>query len=440
MININVDKYKFLAIVVLSVLLFSFMFFPSVRAEDTSDRSTGVEWISPREGSTFSVGETIPLEVAISAYDLSDQNTSTLDRVPSVDSSSANRSKCHGVDFYWVNSTRAEYIGHSMADTSGYATVLWNTTGLAPGMYYTKCNVTDEKEAGVNIHLVNEVIDVALRGRKWTGGGAYWTNVSFTGGMVLHPTLPGVYDIAMGIDVDGSTLETRGKLFDFLFISRNPSYITIGLWIGDRIIASGFGFTSLIDLFTGDGMAVWAASSIREEELFLKELSTAGLANKIEGFSVTYPPSGQGNIVELCTEFITFSTTSLDLDADIESASTSALDAGVDRDMVTDLAGPVIKGFAGIVQHAIADFAGLSEIAMEEHKLDVQNLADETAKRLPDVLGPVEGTGGLTYILKSIQDVSRSILQSAVDMVLTVIATIFRLISKILPLVIKVLG
>ncbi|MDY6960215.1 MAG: hypothetical protein SVK08_13770, partial [Halobacteriota archaeon] len=245
------------------------------------------------------------------------------------------------VDFYITNGSMQQFIGTASTNASGQVSINFDTTGLSEGPYYIISNITDDPARCLNvttnnetitkIYIVSEVVDITLRGRKYYGGllagGAEWTNIQFSGGKILHPTLPEVYNLTLDIGIDGDVLETQGKHLNFIFFTYNldiiedlgslnifgligallnpAAYISGGIWIGDNVLAGGFGLTSLLDFLLSGGLVIWFASSAEESEPFLQWLAQIGLGDALRDLPNTYPaPPASGNIVEFCTEIV----------------------------------------------------------------------------------------------------------------------------------------
>jgi len=80
-------------------------------------------WSSP--GGDYSRGTVIDLECRIT-----DSNTSS-----SIED--------YIVNFYVENSTDSFSLGTNMTNSTGYATIAWDTMSYSEGFYYPKCNITD---------------------------------------------------------------------------------------------------------------------------------------------------------------------------------------------------------------------------------------------------------------------------------------------------------
>ncbi len=100
---------------------------------------SNVTWISPPDPSEYTVGQTITLTCLVR-----DANTS---------SPIAN----YPVHFYnRTDSTVTHDFGLNYTNSSGYALMNWDTTGVAAGWYYPKCNITDNATLFYNVTADNE--------------------------------------------------------------------------------------------------------------------------------------------------------------------------------------------------------------------------------------------------------------------------------------------
>lgn len=409
------------------------------------------------------------------------------------------------VNFYISNSSMEQFIGTSYTNASGQASIDLDTIGFSEGTYYLKSNitndtsrcliVTEENETSAKIFFVDEVVDLTLRGRKYYGGllagGAEWTNIRFTGGKITHPTLPKVYNVTLDIGIDGDTLETQGKHLNFVFFTYNlniiedlgslniwglagalirpAAYISGGIWIGDNVLAGGFGLTSLLDFLLSGGLVIWFASSAEESEPFLQWLSQIGLGDELRDLPSTYPaPPASGNIVEFCTEIVYSVIGVIDVILSLQGVIVllesilnlvSSLLSGLpgwlvniikslaegifgilDIANLASIIGMVLGGIIDMVQAILSDFIHFSNIAVIDHTMDVIGLFDAIADRLPDMVGPVDGTYGLTYLMNNTGDVPRPILQDLVDSLLSLIAMIDTLLPRIVSILGEILG
>ena len=101
---------------------------------------SNVTWISPPDSSEYTVGDTITLTCLVM-----DVNSST---------GIAN----YPVHFYnRTNSTVTYDFGVNYTNSSGYAVMDWDTTGVALGWYYPKCNITDNSTLFYNVSAPYEV-------------------------------------------------------------------------------------------------------------------------------------------------------------------------------------------------------------------------------------------------------------------------------------------
>ena len=82
-------------------------------------------WISPSPGSEISQGSEVNLTCRI------------------IDANSSYGVEDYVVMFWIENSTSTFYLGTSLTNSTGYATKLWDTSSYAEGIYYPKCNITD---------------------------------------------------------------------------------------------------------------------------------------------------------------------------------------------------------------------------------------------------------------------------------------------------------
>ena len=83
-----------------------------------------VNWTYP-DGGEYSQGSTIPLTCHV----MNSNTSASIQNYP--------------VEFYVENSTDSISLGNDLTNSSGYATVNWDTTGYTEGYYYPKCNITD---------------------------------------------------------------------------------------------------------------------------------------------------------------------------------------------------------------------------------------------------------------------------------------------------------
>ena len=409
------------------------------------------------------------------------------------------------VNFYLRNGSTEQFIGTASTNASGQASINLDTTGLSEGAYYLVSNITDyparclnvttNNETSTKIYIVSEVVDITLRGRKYYGGllagGAEWTNIQFTGGKIHHPTLPKVHNLTLDIGIDGTTLETQGKHLDFIFFTYNlgiiedlgsldifgligalfnpAAYISGGIWIGDNVLAGGFGLTSILDFLISGGLVIWFASSAEESEPFLQWLAQIGLGDELRNLPSTYPaPPASGNIVEFCTELIYSVTGVIDVILSLQGVIAllegilnlvSSLLSGLpgwlvniikslaegifgilDIANLASIIGMVLGGIINMVQAILSDFIHFSNIAVTDHTMDVIGLFDAIADRLPDMIGPVNGTYGLTYLMNNTGNVPRPVLQGLVDSILSLIAMVDTLLPQIVSMLGELLG
>jgi hypothetical protein len=94
---------------------------------------SNITWISPADGSTYSIGDIIELVVLVR------------------DNKSAVGIANYPVEFWWYNETTTIYLGQNLTNSSGYAVWYWDTSGLAEGWYYPKANITDNASLYYNI-------------------------------------------------------------------------------------------------------------------------------------------------------------------------------------------------------------------------------------------------------------------------------------------------
>ncbi len=86
---------------------------------------SNVTWVSPPDESSYEVGGTITLTCLVR-----DANTSSgIENYP--------------VRFYNKTDFTVTYLGLNYTNSSGYAVMDWDTTGVAVGWYYPKCNISD---------------------------------------------------------------------------------------------------------------------------------------------------------------------------------------------------------------------------------------------------------------------------------------------------------
>jgi hypothetical protein len=99
---------------------------------------SNVTWDSPPDGSNYTIGETITLTCLVR-----DANTSSpIQNYP--------------VHFYNRTDSTETYLGMNYTNGSGYAVMDWDTSGVAPGWYYPKCNITDNATLYYNVTADNE--------------------------------------------------------------------------------------------------------------------------------------------------------------------------------------------------------------------------------------------------------------------------------------------
>jgi len=85
---------------------------------------SNITWISPQKKG-YSTGTIIELTCQVRDANSSD----TVEGYP--------------VKFWWYNDTTTVYLNESLTNSSGYASLSWNTSGLPDGTYYPKANITD---------------------------------------------------------------------------------------------------------------------------------------------------------------------------------------------------------------------------------------------------------------------------------------------------------
>jgi len=146
---------------------------------------SNVTWISPPDGNGYEVGETVTLTCLIR-----DANTSApIENYP--------------VHFYnRTDSTVTHDFGVSYTNSSGYAVMIWDTTGVALGWYFPKGNITDNAtlfsnistlyEANTSVHLYSTTLEI----RNQTAASSI-TSINFSG--ISGETVSNPYD-----NVDGS--------------------------------------------------------------------------------------------------------------------------------------------------------------------------------------------------------------------------------------------
>ena len=100
---------------------------------------SNVTWNLPTDGSNYIQGTEIPLKCQVK-----DVNNS---------SGLAN----YTVNFYWWNATTSNTsLGSNITNSTGYAIINWDTTGLSVGAYYPKCNITDNETSFYNVTFEDE--------------------------------------------------------------------------------------------------------------------------------------------------------------------------------------------------------------------------------------------------------------------------------------------
>ena len=99
---------------------------------------SNVTWVSPPDESSYEVGETITLTCLVR-----DANTSSgIENYP--------------VRFYNKTDSTVTYIGLNYTNSSGYAVMDWDTTGVTAGWYYPKCNISDNSTLFYTVTADNE--------------------------------------------------------------------------------------------------------------------------------------------------------------------------------------------------------------------------------------------------------------------------------------------
>jgi hypothetical protein len=153
----------------------------------------------------------------------------------------------------------------------------------------------------------------------------------------------------------------------------------------------------------------------------------------MENLSETYPePPEEGNIVEFCT-MIVGSLTGL-------IRGGTYLLSLIDNLLAIPQTHPIIRGVIynalNLVKSLIYEITLFSGIALREHPSEVAGVMNATAERLPDILGPVNGTSGASYIMKNIPNVDRPVLQSFADSIKGLLnALLDGIVPKILPII-----
>ncbi|UCG95905.1 MAG: DNRLRE domain-containing protein [archaeon] len=84
-----------------------------------------VDWISPDSGDNYTQGEIVPLTCLV-------ENSNTSVGIQD-----------YLVNFYVENSTHSVSLGSNFTNSTGHAIGSWDTTWYEDGVYYPKCNITD---------------------------------------------------------------------------------------------------------------------------------------------------------------------------------------------------------------------------------------------------------------------------------------------------------
>lgn len=95
---------------------------------------SNVSWISPDDGD-YLIGDVITLNCSVLDANLSTPIQNYL------------------VNFYNETATASSFIGTNKTDSSGYAIHQWNATGLSEGIYYPKCNITNNATLYYNVSV-----------------------------------------------------------------------------------------------------------------------------------------------------------------------------------------------------------------------------------------------------------------------------------------------
>ena len=98
---------------------------------------SNISWTSPDDG-TYNQGLTIDLVCQV-------MDTNTSETVEN-----------YIVHFYIENSTNSIYLGTNLTNTTGHASYSWDTSTYTQGIYYPKCNITDNSTLYYNISEVYE--------------------------------------------------------------------------------------------------------------------------------------------------------------------------------------------------------------------------------------------------------------------------------------------
>jgi hypothetical protein len=174
---------------------------------------SNVTWISPPGGSSYTVGETITLTCLVR-----DANTSApIENYP--------------VHFYNRTDSTVTYdFGVNYTNSSGYAAMDWNTSGVAAIWYYPKGNITDNATLFYNVSAVHEkntsikLLSPALEIRNQAASqGITSINVSGSSGeTILNP-----YN-----DVDGSgSAQNTSTTTPVVTIYNPPSSTNYRIWL-----------------------------------------------------------------------------------------------------------------------------------------------------------------------------------------------------------------
>ena len=100
---------------------------------------SNVTWISPPDSSEYTVGDAITLTCLVQ------------------DANSSSPIQNYPVHFYNRTGSTVTYdFGVNYTNSSGYAVMDWNTTGVAAGGYYPMCNITDNATLYCNVTADNE--------------------------------------------------------------------------------------------------------------------------------------------------------------------------------------------------------------------------------------------------------------------------------------------
>ncbi len=104
---------------------------------------SNVSWISPDDGD-YVIGDIITLNCTV------------------LDANTSNPIPNYPVKFYNETDTASSLIGANLTDSSGYAIYSWNTSDVAEGTYYPKCNITDNSTLYYNVSVAEDNTTITL--------------------------------------------------------------------------------------------------------------------------------------------------------------------------------------------------------------------------------------------------------------------------------------